>query len=135
MYVTLTDGDDLVVNATGYEITISATDGKVVVKASGYERAEPHMLILNPEIDSVPAPHLNAISLDRNLTVARLPPGMRGRKTLRLIVWNKDPYSDARTILDIFEGPPLNLIRFFNRRRSDWVKYSDACDARLEVVE
>lgn len=125
-------GESLEIGFGEYTIRLyQGDDGKVEMHrwVDGSHRE----LKLDPREDAIPLPHPNTVPLDRNLTVKRLPPGLADGKTMRVIVWEQDAETGARSILDIVEGYRDDLIRCFNGMRKGWIEQG-AVDARVEVV-
>ena len=60
------------------------------------------------------------LDLTRNLTEKRIPAEMRGFEAYRLVIWEIDDESGARSVYDIFEGVGKFAIYFFNRSRKEW---------------
>lgn len=126
------EGESLEIRFGDYTIFLCRSDdGHVVMDRwiNGVLRT----IKLDPAEDSVPLPHPSKVSLDRNLTIKRLPLGMAAAETLRAIILEQDPETGARSVLDIAEGDPHDLIRCFNQLRKRWLGQG-ACEARLEVV-
>jgi hypothetical protein len=64
---------------------------------------------------------MDIIPLDRNLTINRLPKELQGEKIIRMIVFEliyiRDQDEPAKTINDIAEGTPKQIIKIFNLNR------------------
>ena len=130
--IVVSKDDVLSVEMDGYSFHFyTNVDGKMVFErwiGNGHRK-----LVLDPADDSINR-NPGDVSLERNLTVARLPEIARGAALLRIVVWDWDPNTKSRSVHDIVEGEPRQLIRFFNRKRDEWI--SLGCDpvARIEVV-
>jgi hypothetical protein len=86
------------------------------------------------EVYLLPRPDPRDVPLDRNLTELRLPASARDAKTIRVIIWETDADTGARSILDIVEGGRREIIRWFNRHRQQWAEQGRTNTARIEEV-
>ncbi len=124
--------ETLEVSMAGYRFFIMRDGDRVVLErwiGDGH-----HKLEFNPVEDAKRVPHPNEIPLDRNLTAARVPTGIKGGQ-VRVIVWSRvaqdgDSY---RKIEDIAEGYIDDVIRLFNRNRKRWIELG-CNEARLEMI-
>jgi hypothetical protein len=130
--VVVSEDDSLTAEMAGYTFHFyTNVDGKMVFErwiGNGHRK-----LVLDPADDGI-ARNPGDVSLERNLTVARLPEIARGAALLRVVVWDWDPDTKRRSVHDIVEGEPKQLIRFFNRKRDEWIGLGCDPTARIEVV-
>lgn len=127
------DGETATIDIAGYTFFIArmASDRVVVER---WIDGQHHVMDLNPVEDAKPRVDPRDVPLDRNLTELRLPESARKAETIRVIVWETDADTGARSILDIVEGGRREIIRWFNRYRRQWAEQGRTNTARIEVV-
>ena len=59
----------------------------------------------------------NAVRIDRNMTVLRLPEEVRDAEVMRLVIFDTDKDTQAISVCDILEGPRNWTITIFNANR------------------
>jgi len=130
--VVVSKDDSLSVEMDGYTFHFwTNSDGQVVFErwiGNGHRK-----LILDPKDDAINR-NPGDVSLERNLTEKRLPDVVRGAARIRVIVWDWDPDTKSRMVHDIAEGEPKWVMRFFNKKRDEWIGLGCDPTARLEVV-
>ena len=67
------------------------------------------------------------VRLDRNLTLKRLPESMQDKPQLRLVVFETDAETGAKSIRDIFDGPFKSVIKHFNCERKWYAESGIEC--------
>ena len=132
--VEVPEGESLEVSIAGYTFFIAKME-EDRVEVSRWCNGHHRQINLSPLEDARPPVDPRDVPLDRNLTQRRLPEAARAAETLRVIVWEVDKDTSSRSILDIVEGTPNQIIRIFNSNREMWASTGGSDTARIEVVK
>ena len=132
--VDIPEGESLEVSVAGYTFFIARWD-EDRVEISRWINGHHRQIMLNPKEDAVPPVDPRDVPLDRNLTLKRLPAEAQAADLIRVVVWEKDRDTGSRSVLNIVEGTPRQIISFFNGNREMWASTGGSDTARIEVVK